>query len=547
MLTGGEPSLRPDLPAIVRSAKARASRVILESNGSGIDEDAAEHLVAAGLDCVRVHLPAWGPRLDAVVGRPGAWASLQHAVSAAARAGLELEASVPVVADNLEDVSLLPQHIQDTSWPIRRLWVSVPLEAPNRDALASLRDAAVVIEALATSARHVGISLQLEPSTFVPPCIFERPAAVAHLYALSAGGANRPGWRRTQACEGCVVIDRCPGMPEASVLEPRPIEHDRVRRRLTVISSIDEQIDRELVTHEIYRRADGSTVPAAIIRINFHCNQACWFCFVSTHLPPADEAKIHAAIDDIARRQGVLVLSGGEPTLNPELVSLVRRGKAAGAREVELQTNAIRLADPELVMALEEAGVDIAFVSLHGARAETSDAITRAPGTFDRTTVGLDHLQRSNIAVRINFVLCGPNYQEFPELILMAAARWPKAAITVSFVGLSTDLVPRSKELVPRYADVLPHLERGLAVAAERGVEVEGFDSMCGIPLCLVPGDPGRFAQLAPIPAGYDRGEFIRADACRRCVLEDRCFGVRRGYAAMHGTAELTPIAPTFG
>src|SRR5690606_2237526 len=114
----------------------------------------------------------------------------------------------------------------------------------------------------------------------------------------------------------------------------------------------------ELVTHEIYRRPDGSTVPAAIVRINFHCNQACWFCFVSTHLPPATDAQIEAAVDDIGRREGVLVLSGGEPTLRPDLTALVRRGKAAGAREVELQTNATRLADPALVESLAEAGVD---------------------------------------------------------------------------------------------------------------------------------------------------------------------------------------------
>jgi hypothetical protein len=156
--------------------------------------------------------------------------------------------------------------------------------------------------------------------------------------------------------------------------------------------------------------------------------------------------------------------------------------------------------------------------------------------------LGLDNLARSSIRVRINFVLCRPNHREFPDFVRMVAERWPEAAITVSFVGLSTDLVPRSQQLVPRYADVLPDLERGLAIAAGHGVEVEGFDSMCGIPLCLVPGDRGRFASLAPIPEGYDGGEFTRGDACSRCVLEDRCFGLRRGYAAMYGTAELVAV-----
>jgi MoaA/NifB/PqqE/SkfB family radical SAM enzyme len=547
LLTGGEPSLRPDLVSIVQWTKRKGSaRVVLESNGSGIDADVASRLATAGLDRVRLHLPGWADRLDSIVGHPRAWANVQRAVRALDEAGLEIEASIPIVQDNLEHAATLPEHVHDAGWPIRRLLVSIPLQAPRPDALASIPEAVVAVQRLVDVARTHGISVALDPATFVPPCQFERPAAVAHLYTLNEGGANRPGWQRTHACTTCVVVDRCPGLPDAVPgLRPRPIEHDRVRRRLSIISSVDEQVERELVTHEISRQPDGSTLPTAVVRINFHCNQACWFCFVSTHLPPASNARVHEAIDDIARRCGILVLSGGEPTLHPELPELVRRGKAAGARAIELQTNAIRLSDPTLVQSLAEAGVDVAFVSLHGACAQTSDGITRAPGTFDRTVLGLDNLHHSPIAVRINFVLCRPNHEEFPAFVQLVAQRWPKAAITVSFVGLSTDLVPRSRELVPRYAEVLPNLERGIAIAAQHGVRIEGFDSMCGIPLCLVPGDPARFAALAPIPAGYDGGEFTRADACGRCVLEDRCFGLRRGYAAMYGTAELVPITPS--
>ncbi len=470
---------------------------------------------------------------------------MTRAVAALHAVGVELEAAVPVVRDNLEHVAALPEQLCASGWPIDRIRVAIPYEGPAPETLAPLDAAARAVDALTTAARSRGIAVQLEPATFVPPCVFPRPAAVAHLYTLGPGGANRPGVRRVDGCASCRVADRCPGLPTAlQTVTVHPIAHDRVRRRLSVIGSVEAQIARELVTHEIYRRSGGETVPATVVRIDFRCNQACRFCFVSTHLPPPEDADVEAAIDDNGRRRGVLVLSGGEPTLHPDLPRLVRRGKAAGACEVELQTNAVRLADPALVEALVEAGVDAAFVSLHGACAETSDAITRAPGTFDQTVLGLDNLAATPLRVRINFVLCGPNHREFPRFVQMVARRWPKAAITVSFVGLSTDLVPRSRELVPRYTDVLPALREGLAIAAREGVEVDGFDSMCGIPLCLVPGDRRRFYGLAPIPEGYDRGEFVRADACRACALRDRCFGLRRNYADLYGASELHPVLP---
>jgi pyruvate-formate lyase-activating enzyme len=322
----------------------------------------------------------------------------------------------------------------------------------------------------------------------------------------------------------------------------KPITEDRIRRKLTVISSTREQIRRELVTHDIYRSPTGERIPSHIVRIHFHCNQACDFCFVSTHLPAPDDADVVAAILEISRQGGVLQLSGGEPTLNPRVCEYIRLGKSSGAVAVELQTNALRLADERLTRALEDAGLDVAFVSLHGAHAEISDRITRAPGTFEKTLRGIDALYQTKVHVRLNFVFCEPNRNEFPDYVRLVASRWPRAEINVSIASAFTDLVPRTPELIPRYIDVLPALEEGLAIAKEANVQVIGFESMCGMPLCLAPVDKRAQLALAEIPPGQDGGEFVRTDACGRCDLSTRCFGLRRSYAELHGTSEPRPI-----
>ena len=96
------------------------------------------------------------------------------------------------------------------------------------------------------------------------------------------------GYRRAPSCEPCLMTDRCPGLPAAlaGTATPIPIKADPTRRRLSNISTVAQQIERELVTEELYRNKDGSSHPASTIRLAFHCNQACEFCFVSTHLPP---------------------------------------------------------------------------------------------------------------------------------------------------------------------------------------------------------------------------------------------------------------------
>jgi hypothetical protein len=68
-----------------------------------------------------------------------------------------------------------------------------------------------------------------------------------------------------------------------------------------------------------------------------------------------------------------------------------------------------------------------------------------------------------------------------------------------------------------------------------------GFESMCGIPLCLVP-DDARPTLLAEIPEGYDQGEFLHPSACEGCSLRRKCWGVRRGYFELYGAGELAPL-----
>ena len=113
----------------------------------------------------------------------------------------------------------------------------------------------------------------------------------------------------------------------------------------------------------------------------------------------------------------------------------------------------------------------------------------------------------------------------------------------MSFVAPSTDLVPRSRGLIPRYEDVLPYIAEGMNVGETLGVTVDGFESMCGIPLCLVPGALQRFASFTDAIAGTSAEEFVKPEACTSCALRSRCFGLRRGYAELYGTDALRPVA----
>ena len=554
VLTGGEPAMRGDLVALVAYAREHgAERVALETNATLIDAARAAALREAGLALARVNLTGTGAQLDAITRDPGGYDATQVGLRALLAAQIPVEILAVVVRSTRDQLGGLPSLLAtlvDAPGLLRGIEVRVPASSADAGELLTYQEAVPALLALEAAARAVGITVKIAPDQSIPPCVFPQILRVAHMFSLTPGAERRGDHRHLDSCALCQMKDSCSGVPLqyldrlGTPVGMRPITEDQVRRRLSLLHSIEQQVERELVRpHRYVSRDTGEEIPEQLVRVNFHCNQACRFCFVPTHLPPAGDEAVRRAIVAAGRSGARVTLTGGEPTLNSNLVDYVRLAREHSRQVVGLQTNAIRLADPELPRALVDAGLGIVQVSLHGSEAELSDTITQAPGTFAKTVVGIDNLYGyASVYMIVNFVICQGNYMDLIPFVQLVACRWPRVFLTISFVAASSDVVPKEKALVPRYSDVLPQLFAAIAEAKRLHVDIGGFESMCGVPLCLVPIEE-RWFLMNDIPDGYDDGEFIKTEACSTCSLQRKCYGMRRRYYDLYGAEELRPIA----
>jgi MoaA/NifB/PqqE/SkfB family radical SAM enzyme len=551
LLTGGEPALRRDLAGVIVYARGLGLEVTLETNATLVNEGRAETWRRAGLGRARVNLAGGDDRLDAVTRDAGGFARTLAGIAALRKADVPVEIAAAVVRSTaalLPGVPAALRQLLGEDDGLEGIVLSVPESSPDPTELLSYDAAVETILAVDAAAQPLHIAVRVDALVSPPPCVFPSKAPSARLlHAMSPGGAQRPGYRRLAPCASCLVADRCAGVSETYLARfpipvMRPITDERSRRRLSVISTVREQIARELESDNRRQKPARPPEEERIVRVNFQCNQACTFCFVSTHLPTARDKAIRAAIVNAGRRGARITISGGEPTLNPKLLEYIRLARQHSHGPVELQSNAIRFADMAFAQAVIGAGVDEMFVSLHGSTAEISDAVTEAPGTFVKTVAGLDNLARLDVVLGLNFVMCERNYRDLPEYIRFVHGRWPKALLSLSFVAPSSDVVPLDRGLIPRYSDVLPYLREALRIAQERGLWVSPLDSMCGLPLCLWPTALDEPLARADIPTGFDGGEFIKTEACRSCAAQAKCYGLRRRYAMLHGTEELRPV-----
>ena len=99
-----------------------------------------------------------------------------------------------------------------------------------------------------------------------------------------------------------------------------------------------------------------------IIEVNSNCNLDCPICFAdSGHQPDGFSLsldQVETGLDAFVRSEGepeVVMFSGGEPTIHPQIIEFIAMAQDKGVKMVTLNTNGIRLAhDRKFVRALAE-------------------------------------------------------------------------------------------------------------------------------------------------------------------------------------------------
>ncbi|NVB39483.1 radical SAM protein [Pseudenhygromyxa sp. WMMC2535] len=117
------------------------------------------------------------------------------------------------------------------------------------------------------------------------------------------------------------------------------------------------------------------------IQVVRHCNHFCGFCSNPTTPYTHDFESMRVLVDDfVARGYFGVILTGGEPSLHPELPAICRYASEAGLH-VRMITNGTRMADRKFAQAMAEAGLKLVYVSIYSVIEALEDSLRGTPGT----------------------------------------------------------------------------------------------------------------------------------------------------------------------
>ena len=331
----------------------------------------------------------------------------------------------------------------------------------------------------------------------------------------------------------------------------------------------------------------------AVMYVGFECNANCDFCYYK-HMKPEKrkwiniiKLKAQARLFREKYNNKSVDITGGEPTLHPEITSLVSYCHEIGL-EPTLITNGIKIADIEFLKQLKEAGLSDLLISVQGYKSEM-DGITHVKGHYKKIDEALDNCGKLGIPFRTNTVLIKKNYKSLPKI---AEYVTKKGAKVVNFISFNPYYDWGSKgeiDIQEKHSVIAPYLSKAIDIVESKGVE-------CNVryfPFCMLP-ERQRHTIMNWMQLPYDRHEWdfaswyrwtnemqmdlliesgfrqvfstnkfdglyntfalrIRRDLyykptkCYTCAAKNICDGLNKQYYNRYGQYELEPIKKMFG
>lgn len=285
----------------------------------------------------------------------------------------------------------------------------------------------------------------------------------------------------------------------------------------------------------------------ALIKVGYGCNNHCTFCHtLDVRDIDGTSAEVEAKIERAAHLgHSMIVLSGGEVTMRPELLKWASRSAALGL-DFGLVTNGRALAYQDLVDKLIERRLRYVYMSLHGGDAKIHNLLVRADA-FEQTYQAVKNLAGRGLDFTVNAVVTRQNLNHLRPIV-DALLPYPDVVLKFSMVQPKGGGDKHFDRLIPPVALVADKVCDAMEYGLSRGGQRYAHD---GIPFCLLPGHEERYDDLKThrfatmIEIGEadffpvdDRAK-VQPAACDACTIRGACPGLYRGYAEVHGYGEL--------
>jgi len=212
------------------------------------------------------------------------------------------------------------------------------------------------------------------------------------------------------------------------------------------------------------RLAAGREPTKVIVNLTYRCNNRCSFCAVGNRGQDDGEYRDQLEILAKYRAKGLTEVDfdGGEPTLYPHLVNVVRAAKKLGYQSVHVTSNGRMCAYEGYAQRLVNSGLTSLLFSVHGHNEKLHARNVGVPEAFEQTVNGIRNCVRlapDSVELGMNVTVTRSNVaylQATAQLAWDLGLRWLNMQLLTPFGRCTTVLDPGEaavQEAVPAVID----------------------------------------------------------------------------------------------
>jgi|GEM_PF-233226 len=292
----------------------------------------------------------------------------------------------------------------------------------------------------------------------------------------------------------------------------------------------------------------------ADIKVGFSCNNHCLFCVQGKKRDKFGDkelGEIKKEMDQAIKDCQGIVLTGGEPTIRPDILEIVGYAKKLGFQVIQIQSNGRMFAYQDFCEKAIKSGANEFSPALHGHISDLHDYLTTAKGSFDQTVKGIQNLKKLGQKVVTNTVITKSNYRHLPEIAKLLVSLGVDQ-YQFAFVHPLGSAYENFGSIVPRMSLIEPFIKRGLDIGIKKGKIVMTE----AIPYCFMKNYEGFIAErIIPETKIFDYRKIVddftkarqnegkaKGKNCQNCFYNKICEGPWREYPEKLGWAEFVHV-----
>lgn len=307
-------------------------------------------------------------------------------------------------------------------------------------------------------------------------------------------------------------------------------------------------------------------IKKTVIFAGYKCNNRCIFCinYDKREIPSPSYSEVKKEMISVRKRGSTyLELIGGEPTIRPDIINLIKFAKELNFDTIMIATNGRMLSYEDFAEKIIKAGLNSIVFSLHGHNAKLHDSLTQVPGSFKQINQGIQNVKdiirklKINVSLGTNTTIVKQNYKYLPQIgeYIRKLELYNAEFIFVdpSYGGAYDNF----DKIVPKISDIAPYAHKCLDIGKKYKIP---HWHIRYVPLCYFTNYLDQISELHEIkiysntehiaPDFYDSNTVenrkkigrLKPEKCQGCKLYDICEGIWKEYLKHYGDEELQLI-----